>query len=133
MNPPSVDIKTLILNATSIATSDLTQPWSVHISELPDKPNELIGLLDVPGPGPINLLDKTTVQQAVCQVIVRSLSYTDGYSKSQEIASLLNMNPSATIGDTSYWGITQMNSIEWLGADAERRHMFSVSFAATRQ
>lgn len=123
-NAPSVLLKTLLTTHTG------TSGWTIEIGLAPDKPNQVITILDTPGigqdPNPKWLLDYPT-----CQVMVRG-DVSDYLATQDEARAvkdiLLGIDSQDVLGDRLV-AVNMNGDIGFIGRDEDMRPLFAMNFA----
>lgn len=131
-NATSVDMKDLLV-AGSVGAFGGTADWGIFIGRepaTPEGPENCVTIYDTPGeaPHPKFLLDYPRFQ-----VRVRSASYLDGYSKSNEIKSILLSLGPQTVNGTPYTGIWIVTDVSFLKSDERGRSILVTSYRAIRE
>ena len=130
-NPPSVDIKDILVTA-SIGTFGAASGWSIGIGDEADSPDTRITILDRPGrdPSPKYLMDEPGIQ---IRVRTGAGDYVAGYAKALAIKDKILGLPSATHSTTLYVTVNMLGDIGYVGTDEKRRPVFSLNFLIRRE
>lgn len=124
-NPPSVDIKDVIENATS-----LTFGTNLFISTMPSEPDNSVCLYDTGGfPQEQYAYEKPTIQ-----IKIRNNSYLNGYNQARDLKYLLSTGDynSSDINGTRYILIKNTSDVLYLGKDDNNRFLFTINFQIHR-
>jgi hypothetical protein len=130
-NPPSVDIKDLLV-AAEIGTFAASSGWGIFIGEMPDKPDTAITVYDTGGmdPNPAFAQDQPAV---MVKVRTAPGDYLQGWARAHAIKNALLGLPSQTINGTRYVLCNMKGDINQLGRDESRRMAFSLNFQLIRE
>lgn len=112
------DIKTLL---TGIETN-------IFLGDMPDTPDNLVGIFTSGGYNPVYNLNKDTMLQPTFQIIIRDISYTSANNRTETIKSLLDATVNQAINGTYYIGIFQQGDVLPLGKDLRNRIKLSINF-----
>ena len=124
-NPPSVDIKDVIDNATSLIFGT-----NLFISTMPSSPDNCICLYDTGGfPQERHDYEKPTIQ-----IRIRNKSYLNGYNQARDLKYLLSTGDynNSTINGTRYILIKNTSDVLYLGKDDNNRFQFTINFQIHR-
>lgn len=124
-NPPSLDIKDIIVNNTSLVFGT-----DIFISTMPDKPDNCVCLYDTGG-FPHEQYD---YEKPTLQIRGRNNSYVNGYNQMRDLKYLIgtgNFN-NKVINETRYILITTTSDILYLGVDENDRYEFTINFQVHR-
>lgn len=131
MSAPCIDIKDMLISA-GIGTFKATSGWGIYVSEEPTAPDTVVTVYDTGGmdPNPKLLLDHPSVM-----VRVRGAAgdYSTAWAKALAVKDALLGKAAATVNSTRYVGIWMKGDINYLGRDDNRRPLFSLNFAITRE
>lgn len=122
-----------ILVDEGIVSSTPTAEWAVQIGRFADTPDQLVCLRDVPSGGPIYLMDSSTLQNDVCNAVIRSNDYLTGYNKASDVSEALELTSVKSIDNVTYWAVRRNSSIAYLDTDSKGRNLFEVSFSVQRE
>lgn len=132
MRSPAHDIA-LYLEEQGVGTFASELGWSINVSREPNSPDDAITIYDTGG----NEADpENEIYEPTIQVRVRAESYTDAYSKHNEIRDILIIPTSRTLGasdDTFYIGIWMQSDILSLGRDDHDKHILTANYRIQRQ
>lgn len=131
MNPFSSDLKT-ILHDKGIGSTDNTADWSIHLAGLPSQPNEVYGLVDIPGEAPIYLTDGTTIERPAVQLMARAYDYEVPHAKLSGARDAVELIENYTQDNALYWIIKQDMAIQFLSKDENGRFIWIVHLSAWR-
>ena len=123
MNPPSEDIKDILIGSSGLG---YTFGTDLFIGEEPDGAvDDIITISDTGGwsPDPHIVYDRPTIQ-----ILVRNTSYLDGYSAAEDISNLMRDQFNVTINSTRYIGSWMEGAINHIGYDSNKRVLFSMNF-----
>lgn len=130
MNAPAIDIKAMLV-ADTIGSATPTAEWSIHVSQEPTSPANVITVYDTgawQASDPRNLLDFPSVQ-----VRVRAKGYTTAYAKALAIRDALQSRPAETVGGTRYSGVWLNGDILAIGQDENERTLLTINFNLMRE
>lgn len=122
MNAPCIDIASILNAVSSIGAS-------VYTSNMPDKPDTCIAVIDGPGSPPAAnyVYDRPSVQ-----VKVRAIVYTDAYALMSSIKSEIHGLANTVVGGAYYIQILAQGGIMSLGYDKNERVSLVLNFAIHR-
>ena len=131
MNPPSEDIKDLLVSA-GIGTFAASSGWGIYIAEEPESPDTTITLYDTQGeaPDPAWLID---YPRFMVRVRGEEDSYLATYAKALAVRDELNGIAPQTVNSTPYVGIWAMTDVTFVEFDDNRRPVFTVNFRIVRE
>jgi hypothetical protein len=141
MNPVSVDIKDLLVNA-SIGAFASDADWAINISHEPATPDNCITIYDTGGPRPSYHFTASTrgMLYSDFQVRVRGNSYLAVWNRMQDILVVIDhigrfvvSGDSSAESDVVYSDIQKTTEAEFLKKDANERTIFVCNFRAFRQ
>jgi hypothetical protein len=126
-NSPAMVVKNLLVTA-NVGTFASTSGWSIHVSNLPNKPDTCIAVYDTGGqaPNPKFLLNYPGIT-----ITVRGAEggYEAAYDKATAVVNALIGLPSQTIGSDRWVSVTMRGGINFVGQDENKRPMFSLNFS----
>ena len=128
MNPASVDIATLLGDASLPA---LTLGTDLYVSEMPDTPDLCVATFDIPGQDPeVNYV----YERPFVQIVVRGDKgqYVAGHVLAQAVRDVIHGRHNVTVGTSRYVGIWQEGDIGFSGYDHQHRPEFSMHFRIHR-
>jgi len=128
MNPPSQDIKDIMVATSSLG---LTFATDLFISEMPQTPDECVCVYDTGGDDPGT---EFTYERPTLQVRVRGArgGYLNAHGLAQEIRDVLNGQHNYTINGARYIGIWAVGDIIFVGYDDNHRPELTVNFRLHR-
>lgn len=141
MNPVIVDIGEVLEDA-NVCDKEGTTGWYLFESQMPDKPDSIVGVFDTGGSKPLICMDKTVKPTHVetFQVRVRGVSYVVAWDKVKEVMDCLGHTGRFDVaGDSSaelythYADVQQTGEPLPLGRDARNRETFSINFQVWRK
>jgi len=129
MNPPSEDIKDLLIESSSGLT--LVFGTDLHISRMPENPDECVSIYDGPGGAP-----QANYEYDFPSVQVRvrgaKMGYTATWALAKEIRDVLHAVTNRTINLTRYIQIVCSSDVMFVAWDESNRPIFTVNFAIHR-
>jgi len=121
MEPPSVDIKDLLEDESSLG---LTFQTNLFISSEPPEPNDCVTIFDTPGWSDDMALDKNNIEMPSVQILVRNDSYVDGWSMISGIKDFLHGKSGETVNGAYYMSMLSAGSPFSMGKDDRNRFHF---------
>jgi hypothetical protein len=130
MNPPSVDIKDLLI---ANGTLGLTLGTNLFVSEIPETNALAVGVYDYPGEGPEL---EYTYERPNVQVQVRGGkvggAYVAAHQMAQRIRDVLIAQRRPVINGARYILITCLSDVGFVGYDENHRPQLTVNFRIHR-
>lgn len=128
MNAPSVDIKDILEQTSSLA---LVFGTDLFVSEMPDTPDECVVVYDSGGD---DSDPHITYERPTIQIRVRGNkgAYTDTYDIVNNIKTILHGLTGEILNSARYIGIWIVGDILSLGQDDNKRPIFSINFRLHR-
>jgi hypothetical protein len=117
------DIKSLLTGITT----------SIFLNEIPDTPDNILGVFFSGGQSPEMAFGSRTFEQPSFQVRVRHTTGATAILWAEQVKDTLNGINGLTIGSTRYLSIMQTGDILPLGKDAKARSEYSVNFQTKLQ
>lgn len=130
MNAPSVDIKDILLDDSSLG---LTFGTDLFIGKEPSTPNNTVTIYDTPGGPDQLLLSSEKYEYPSIQIRVRNTNYLDGWSLISLIKNALHGRANETWNSTLYTVIYCLNGPAMLDWDDNGRVRFVVNFNLQRR
>ena len=129
MNPPTQDIKDILLESSSGLS--LVFATDLFISKMPETPDACACLYDTPGfaPNPNYEYDYPGIQ---ARIRGARMGYLTGWALAKDIRDVLNGLTNYTINSTRYIEITCQSDIMFIYYDDLERPYFSVNFEIHR-
>jgi len=124
MNPPSEDVKDILVNGTSLVFGT-----DLFIGLAPSSPDNLVAVRDSGGAAPAA---NYTYEFPAVQVYVRNNKYEDGWNQANSVKSCLHALHRETWNGTEYIQILASSEIMYLGVDENGRAEFSLNFEIHR-
>lgn len=117
------DIKTLLTDISPV----------IFIAEIPDTPDNLLGVFFSGGYNPEWTLDSKAFDHPTFQVRIRDKSALTAIERAEAVKDALDGQIDLTIGSTRYLSIFQQGDILPLGKDSKGRTEYSLNFAVKYQ
>ena len=130
MSPPSIDIKTLLMNASALG---LSYELNLFVSKEPTTPDDCVTIYDTPGGVPDLTMDNVEYNRPSTQVRVRATDYTTGWTLIHDIKRALHGKGPMRVGDTLYTVILCTGEPFMLGRDERNRVIFVANFNMQRR
>lgn len=124
-NPPSVDIKDIIVSVTSLVFGT-----DIFISTMPGEPDNCVCLYDTGGFSQ----EQYGYEKPTIQIRVRNKSYLNGYNQARDLKYLISTGDynNSDINGTRYILIKNSSDILYLGKDENNRFQFTINFQIHR-
>lgn len=129
MNPPSVDIKDLLV-AAGLGVFGGTSGWAIYIGNEPDKPDTTITLYDLPGAEPDYAAG---IEYPAIQVRVRGApaAYLAAYERARQVRDMLLSMHKTPLGGALYSAWMETD-VAHLDTDESQRPIFVATYRLMR-
>jgi hypothetical protein len=127
---PAHDVA-LMFEAAGSSAFGGSDPWSINVGGLPERPDDVAAIIDDGGPGA--LLYGQEINRPQIQILLRARDYNLGWNNINDGVNYLLKLHRREFGAYFYWGFDQTGDIMSLGPDDRGLFMFSANLYLHRQ
>ena len=130
MNPPSIDIKNMLLAESALG---FTFGTDLFVAKEPTTPKNCVTIFDTPGYPPDLPIDNSIIENPSIAIRVRSTDYETGYALAEDIKDTLHGRANETWASSYYMVIVCTNGPFLLEWDENRLANFIINFSLKRR
>lgn len=116
------------------STAATPEEGNLFLTDLPDAPNDAVGLYQYPGEPPDRTLgNHSNYEKPRLQVLVRDSSSANANTRSYEICNFLKTINGQTVNGVYYLQIFPVSSPAELGPDSNQRQQWTTNFMVWKE